>query len=141
MALPLRFPHVKYVPHLERNGAVTLEGLCLQAQTRCEAVGAWTQRTIILIDAGSRDPWIRAEPGDWGAVEIGVPTLGGSEVRRARWALGALAFSTLFDQVARATVAGKEWARIEMPRGPAPQPRRPFTAAERQQRFRDRMPA
>ena len=138
MALPLRFPHVKYVPRLAGDGAIALEELCNRAEARCAAVGVWTKRPVIVVDAGVADPWIRAEPGDWGAVEIGVPTMV-SEIRRARWALGALAFSALFDQVARATIAGKEWACIEKPRGPSPQPRRPLSTAERQQRFRSRM--
>jgi len=126
---------VKYIPRLSRQDAIALDDLCVRAQVRCEAVGAWTKRPVMLVDAGAQDPWIRAEPGDWGAVEIGVPPLG-SEIRMARWALGALAFSALFDQVARATVAGKEWAKIERPRGPPPEARRPLTSAERQRRFR-----
>ena len=137
MALPLRFPHVKYVPRLARDGATPLDELCNRAEARCEAVGAWTKRPVVIVEAGAAEPWIRAEPGDWGAVEIGVPPIS-NELRRARWVLGALAFSALFDQVARATVAGKEWARIEKPRGPSPKLRRPLSTTERQQRFRSR---
>lgn len=136
MALPLFFPTVRYVKVIDRSGALTLERLCEVAQTRCEALGAWTRRPIVLCDAKDRSPWLLAEPGDWGAVQIGAP-YGGDPMRQARWALGALAY-VLFDGVARATVNGKDWARIERPAGRTSELRRPQSNAERQRRFRAR---
>lgn len=138
MALPLFFPTVKFVKTLDRANAVTLESLCVQAGTACKALGRWTQRQVIVQEAKDSTPWIFAEPGDWNAVEIGVPALKGGDVARARWALGAMAFA-LFDGVARASIAGEPWARIERPRGRQPGPRRPLSNAERAQRFRNRL--
>lgn len=106
------------------------------ANTQCEALGAWTQRPIVLSDSKDQPPWLWAEPGDWGAVHIGAPLMS-NPVRQARWALGALAY-VLFDGVARASVNAKEWARIERPRGRQQQARRAKTNAERQGRFRAR---
>lgn len=136
MTLPLFFPPVKYVKFIERDKAIALDELCAQAGEVCQAFGPWTKRPIVLRPAAPKQqPWILAEPGDWGAVEIGVPH--GSDVQCARWALGALAF-VLFDGVARATVQGKNWAQIERPRGRDREPRRAMTNAERQRRFRAR---
>ena len=92
-------------------------------------MGAWTQRLVAVRDAGPVEPWIHAEPGEWNAVEIGVPPLK-SGVARARWALGAMAFA-LFDGVARASIAGAPWAKIERPRGRSLGVRRPRSGAER----------
>jgi hypothetical protein len=134
MALPLFFPQVKFVPAVSRAGALTLEALCMSAGTTCKALGRWTQRLVIVREAGNAPPWIHAEPGDWNAVEIGVPPLKDDKAR-ARWALGAMAFA-LFDGVARASVASQPWARIERPRGRAPGTRRSMTGAERTRRSR-----
>lgn len=113
MSLPLFFPRVQYVPAVPSDSAFTLDELCESALAVCGGTGAWTERLVVLRDARSPETsWIRAEPGEWGAVEIGVPSIACS-VRRARWALGAMAFTSLFDQVARATVCGRFWARIE----------------------------
>ena len=104
MALPLFFPTIKYVKRLDRSSAMPLEALCALAGVPCHALGRWTQRPVILCDAApDGEPWIRAEPGDWNAVEVGLPLLP-NNVARARWALGALAFA-VFDGVARASVA------------------------------------
>ena len=107
MPLPLFFPTVRYVPAIDRSQAITLEQLCERAAGRCEAFGRWVQRPVVLLRAHEQAPWLKAEPGDWGAVEIGVPNRGSAQ-REAQWALGALAF-VLFDGVARATVQGKAW--------------------------------
>ena len=135
MALPLFFPTIKYVKRLDRSSAMPLEALCALAGVPCHALGRWTQRPVILCDAApDGEPWIRAEPGDWNAVEVGLPPLP-NNVARARWALGALAFA-VFDGVARASVAGQPWARIAQPRGRAPGPRRALSDAERVARLR-----
>lgn len=137
MTLPLFFPTVKFVKTVDRAHAVTLESLCEQAGVACKALGRWTQRPVIVRDADESTAWVHAEPGDWNAVEIGVPPLKGGDVARARWALGAMAFA-LFDGVARASIAGQPWARIEHPRGRAPGPRRALSNAERVRRSRAR---
>ena len=110
MALPLFFPDVEYVPRLPREGAVAIKYLCALAQAPCSGEGA--DRLVVVLDAAGREPWIRAEPGKRGVVEVGVPPVT-DEVMRVRWALGALAFSPLFDGVSRAAVRGQAWARIE----------------------------
>jgi hypothetical protein len=112
MALPLFFPDVEYVAQIPREGAVTIEHLCTQAQAPCTGDGAG--RLAVVLDAGDQEPWIRAEQDKGGVVEIGVPPLL-DDVTRARWALGALAYSGLFDRVARAATRGQAWARIEEP--------------------------
>ena len=112
MALPLYFPDVEYVTQLPRDGAVAIEHLCELAQAPCAGDGAG--RLVVVLDAAGREPWIRAEPEKGGAVEVGVPPLA-DEANRARWVLGALAFSPLFDKVSRAAVRGQVWARIEEP--------------------------
>ena len=137
MTLPLFFPAVKYIPRVVSDSSITIEELCSRAGVRCEAMGAWTQRAIVLREAPDQQGWIRSEPGDWGCVELGVPGFDNPE-RVARWALGALAF-VLFDGVARATVQGKKWAEIERRRGSTPLAKRPMTTAERQQRLRKKL--
>ncbi|MCL1962443.1 MAG: hypothetical protein FWG56_11890 [Desulfovibrionaceae bacterium] len=134
MPLPLFFPLVRYVKTIDRKDAITLELLCAKAGTACKAFGQWTQRPVILRNAGDAVPWIHAEPGDWNAVEVGAPPLK-TDTARARWALGALAFA-LFDGVARASIAGAAWARIERPRGRLPGTQRPRSSAERVRRAR-----
>ena len=136
MTLPLFFPPVHYVKFIDQRHAVSIELLCRIADTHCEAFGRWTQRPIVLLDAIEATPSLEAEPGDWGPVQICAP-YPEDKVRQARWALGALAF-VLFDGVARATVAGKAWARVERPRGRSKNVRRPLSIAERQERFRSR---
>lgn len=136
MALPLFFPPVRYVKCIDASHAVSIELLCQMADTRCEAFGPWTQRPVVLRDAMNTSPSMEAEPGDWGTVQICAP-YPKEKIRQARWALGALAF-VLFDGVARATVAGKTWAKIERLRGRSKDARRPRNIAERQERFRSR---
>lgn len=106
MSLPVFFPAVRYVPKIEGQ-TIPLHQLCTLAGESCEAIGAWTQRPIVLCD--NTTPALISEPGDWGAVKIVTP-IGLSQQDQARWALGALAH-VLFDGVARATVKGKKWSR------------------------------
>ena len=85
---------MQYVPELPQEGAVALDELCESAHTVCAGLGAWAKRLVRLIDADADAvPWIGAETGGWGAVEMGVPPAP-DPVERARWALGALAFSS-----------------------------------------------
>lgn len=113
--LPLWFPDPQHVDHIDRAGAVTVERLCELAQTQCRASGAWTQRPVVLhvIEAG-KEPWLRAEREDYGAVEVGVPSLAGNAIEQARWALGCLAYSPLRDPVALASCRRQDWARVSL---------------------------
>ena len=137
MSLPLFFPHVRYMPAVEQAGRLPLAQVCEAAAVRCEAIGRCTQRPLRIV-AGGEKGWILAEPGSWGAVEIGVPQSDwATEKRRARWALGAMAY-VLFDGVARASIAKHPWARIAVPRGRAPSDGLALSNAERQKRYRAR---
>lgn len=111
--LPLRFPDPLRVDRIDRTGAVTIERLCELAKAPCRASGAWTQRPVVLhvLEEG-QEPWIRAEVEDYGAVELGVPSLGGSATDQARWALGCMAYSPLRDLVALASCSGQPWAPV-----------------------------
>ena len=114
-----------------------LEALCAQAGAACAAIGSWTHRPIVLKDGGYA-PWIAAEPGDWGVVHVGVPNTRTTGRARAQWALGALAY-VLFDGVARASIAGASWAKVERPPGAAPANRRARSVVERQRALRARV--
>jgi len=106
------------------------------AGVECRAFGKWVNRPVVIRASGDVAR-IAAEPGDWGAVEITMPASIRSKREQARFALGALAYS-LFDGVARASVAGHEWSRASMPRGRRPGTARPKTNSERQRAFRGR---
>ncbi len=134
MSLPVFFPAPIYVPAIEnRGGALSLEQLCLWAGVECQGVGRWIQRPVV-IRAGNA-LLVRSEPSDYGAVEVTLPVSVAGEREQARWALGAMAYS-VFDQVARASVAGQAWARAALPPGRRPGGARPKTLAERQRAFR-----
>jgi hypothetical protein len=117
--LPLWFPDLRGVDHIDRTDAITLERLCELAPTPCRASGAWTQRPVVLRVLDGQEPWLRAEREDCGAVEIGVPQLDGNTVDQARWALGCMAYSPLRDLVALASCRGQPWARISPDAPPA----------------------
>lgn len=110
MALPLYFPDVEYAPQIPHERAVSIKHLCALAKAPCPGDGSG--RLIVVLDAIGREPWIRAEHGTGAVVEVGVPPVE-DDVSRARWALGALAYSPLFDPVARTAVRGQDWSRIE----------------------------
>ncbi len=136
MSLPVFFPAPVYVRHI-RGRSRTIAQLCRAAGVECRAYGNWVNRPVVIRAAGESIRVV-AEPGDWGMVEITVPASVQSEQERARLALGALAYS-LFDGVARASVAGHEWSRAALPRGRQPGTARAKSNAERQKAFRDRM--
>lgn len=132
MSLPLYFPSPIYVTHLTLAKAVALRELCATAGVACKASGAWTSRPVELRYAP--EPFIHAEPGGWGAVRVGVPTHHArTRQSSARYGLGALAYG-LFDQVARESIKGQPWARIES-RG-RPKSGKARTPAQRQRQFR-----
>ena len=119
-----------------RSRARPLDELCRVAGVECRAFGHWRKRPVVIRAQGAA---IRAnaEPGDWGAVEVVVPGNVRSERERARLALGVLAYS-LFDGVARASIAGCAWSRAAMPRGRRPGTARARTNTERQREYRKR---
>lgn len=135
MSLPVFFPAPVYVRQI-RGRSRTISELCQIAGVECRAFGNWVNRPVVIRASGDITR-IAAEPGDWGAVEITMPASIHSEREQARFALGALAYS-LFDGVARASVAGHEWSRAALPRGRRPGTARPQSNSERQRAFRDR---
>ena len=135
MSLPVFFPAPVYVRQI-RGRSRTIAQLCRAAGVECRAFGNWINRPVVIRAAGDTIR-IAAEPGDWGAVEITMPASVQSGQEQARFALGALAYS-LFDGVARASVAGHEWSRAALPRGRRPGVARPKSNAERQRAFRGR---
>ncbi len=113
MALPLFFPIPKNVETLPEGGE-SLRAWCDAAGVVCRASGAWVERRVIGMP--SIEPAIRRVPLN-GAVEIGVPAHHAkSRQSIARYVLGAMAFA-IFDHVARETIRGREWSKIEAPRG------------------------
>ncbi len=135
MSLPVFYPSPVYVRRI-RGRARTIEALCRLAGVECRAFGNWVRRPVVIRSFGDSIR-VAAEPGDWGAVEITLPQPVQSEREQARLALGALAYS-LFDGVARSSVAGQEWSRAALPRGRRPGAARPKSNAERQQALRQR---
>ena len=114
MSLPLFFPIPRPVPQVASTGP-TLREWCASAGVPCRATGRWTERRL----AARPDEigFIDYEPGD-GSVELGVPArFARSPQQLARYVLGAAAFA-LFDHVARESIRGALWARVENPRGP-----------------------
>ena len=138
MSLPVFFPAPLYVRQI-RGRSRTIAELCRAAGVECRAIGNWVNRPVVIRAIGDSIR-IAAEPGDWGVVEIRMPASVKSGQEQARFALGALAYS-VFDGVARASVAGHEWSRAALPRGRRPGAARPKSNAERQQAFREREPA
>lgn len=136
MTLPVFFPAPVYVRQI-RGRTRSIEELCRLAGVECRAFGKWVSRPVVIRAVGDRIR-VAAEPGDWGVVEITVPASVQLQQERARLALGALAYS-LFDGVARASVAGHDWSRAALPRGRRPGAARPKSNAERQQIFRQRV--
>lgn len=112
---PLFLPIPEIVSCLPAEGGdfVSLKELCALAQTPCKASGAWTQRPIRWIRSGvAGSALVEPEPG---RAQISVPEHL-SDRDAARYALTVLAYS-LFDLVARASVAGQPWSRPASQRG------------------------
>ena len=138
MSLPIFFPAPIYVRQIRGRGrGRSIEQLCQLAGVQCRAIGNWVNRRVVIRVMGDRIS-VAAEPGDWGTVAITIPESIVVEQEQARFALGALAYS-LFDGVARASVAGQAWSRAATPPGRRPGAARPKSNAERQLAFRRRM--
>jgi len=110
VGLPAFFPQPRYVKSIDLAGAVPLSVLCTRAGVVCQGVGAWTERAIVLRLGSSLA--IDAMPGYASPVAITLPLPSTEDQEAARLALGCLAYSSLFDQVARASIRGTEWSRI-----------------------------
>ena len=109
MGLPVAFPAPRYVKSIDIADAVELHELCTRAGVTCQGVGAWTARPVVLRRGDGLS--IEAMPGYASPVAITVPASVPEGQEVARLALGALAYSALFDQVARASIRGAEWSR------------------------------
>lgn len=136
MSLPAFWPTPKYQSFVSSVGALLLYDLCERAGVPCRASGEWTKRAVVVVPTDDDGGSITVDVVH-GTVSIGVPThWGGTDVKDARYALGALAYG-LFDLVARESIKGQPWAQIRRPPGP----RRSgiaLTSAERQRRYRSR---
>lgn len=130
--IPLFFPAARIVKSVDVTGSVKLSELLRRAGAPCRASGRWSERLVVIAPGESG---IEREPGDWGAVRIGVPSDLG-EVDAARFAASAMAYG-LMDLVARESIRGAYWARPAAPRG-RPPTGRALSNAERQRNFRAR---
>jgi hypothetical protein len=112
--LPVFFPDPEYVPELSRDDTLPLSQICRMVGLKCRASGNWTERPVRLFQADGayrEDGRIISKP-QGGTVYIHVPqTYCGSEQDMARYALGALAYSGLFDLVARASIKAAPWRK------------------------------
>lgn len=118
--------------------AKPLNEWCDIAGIPCKASGEWIKRAISWFPMKTDDHEILAEPGFCDAVRFGVPAyvVRHGDVEIARWILQAMAYSQLFDGVARESVKGVAWARHISNKG-RPRLAAPKTGAQRQKRFRD----
>jgi hypothetical protein len=135
MNVPLFFPTARLVAHIDRQEATPLREVLLVAGAQCRASGPWTQRPIVIAPGSTT---VEREPGDWGAVRVGVPKAA-SAATAARMASLVLAYQ-LMDAVARESVKGLDWARVRPPVG-RPRSGIASTNAERQRLSRARKAA
>jgi len=124
-------PTPQVVPHLDKALARPLREVLQDAGVSCRASGVWTERPV-LIDR--EFDGIQKEPGDWGAVRVGVPA-SSTDQQAARSAAYAMAYA-IMDIVARESVRGATWAKISAPKGRPPSGVRPMSSAERQRAYR-----
>lgn len=139
MSLPLFFPAPSYVTSATAQADVgttmSLRELCARAGVACQASGAWTERCVTLTDTEGPG-FVRAKPGSSAAVCIGVPPAYQGDDRH-RYALGVMAYS-LMDLVARQSIAGAPWAKVERRGRPALPAGQRLSNKERQRRHRAR---
>ena len=135
---PLFFPPVRWMRNLPQSSeeSLTLAQWCERAGVPCRASGEWINRRVSWWRSAEME--IEAEPGYMSPVRIGVPSgvarHGGVEI--ARHILQVLAYSTLFDSVARESVRGIPWARNHVQRG-RPKSSNPMSNAQRQRNYRE----
>ncbi len=117
--------------------AETVRSLCARAGVDCLASGAWTERKVYLVPVPAGEVLsIVKEPGDWSAVQVGLPGVDINSVAAARGALLVLAYG-LMDLVARESIRGVVWARPSAARG-RPRTGKAMSNAQRQARYRQR---
>ena len=134
MNIPLFYPKVQYVDLSEEEGWITLEELCQNANVLCRASGPWTKRRIKMTASDNGDLFIKAH-GSRSDVWVQHPPLNGQDA--FRWVLGALAYSTLFDGVARESIKNEKWTTIGRPKG-RPKSKMALSGKERARLFREK---
>ena len=128
--MPLFFPSPEYVPRIEAHTPFTTEALCTLAGVACKASGPWTQRRVGIVTGDGLRIWVAVTPGR----EVLIQATQRTPQAMARFALGALAYS-VFDLVARQSIAGQPWSRVAPPPG-RPKSRSAKSNAERQRQWR-----
>lgn len=111
--LPLYFPRVEYTQSLQPEGAekLSLKEVCERAGVACRASGKWVNRPIFLSFDQHNEKILAEGTHSYHAVHIVCKHR--DPVEQAKWALGALAYSTLFDGVARASIKCAHWKNIQ----------------------------
>jgi hypothetical protein len=110
---PLFFPPACYRPVIQSDASRThtMRALCDLAGIPCRASGSWVDRLVGWFEDDQLT--IQAQPGYTGDVLVGVPHRvarhGLTEI--SRYLLQVMAYSELFDGVARESVRGVPWAR------------------------------
>lgn len=132
MSTLLFFPLPSVVAELDPKPSQPLREVLVASGVTCRASGSWVERPISIVRG---QEGIVKEPGDWGAVHIGIP-IGMSELEASRYASMVMAYSVM-DVVARESIRGADWSKPKIPRG------RPFSGtatsnAERQRLHRRR---
>jgi len=110
---PLFFPPAIYSSALNLNNATKKDtkSLCDEAGITCKASGAWTKRKIFWEPSERLN--IYAKPGYCGEILIGIPqsVIRHGKIEIARYLLQVMAYSELFDGVARESIKGLDWSR------------------------------
>lgn len=136
---PLFFPPATYRPQvpLDPGRCQALHDLCRVAGIPCRASGGWIDRKVGWQEAALLT--IQAQPGYMGDVLVGVPprVVRRGEVEISRYLLQVLAYSELFDGVARESVRGVAWAR-HLAKPGRPPSATPRSNAQRQRDWRER---
>ena len=114
MKIPLFFPIPLLVSTIDVQDALPLHVWIDRAGVPCRASGRWIDRPVVA----APNTQTQREPGDWGAVRVGVPQ-GLSSQDEARYVVVVMAFSVM-DLVARESIRGAAWARPSPPPGRAP---------------------
>lgn len=116
MGYPVFGPDLEVVDHIDPAGSVTIAELCELAGVPVPSISGADRRVVMCYLEEGDEPWVRVQTVAYkpaGCVAIGVPALDRTPATHARWALCTMAFTTIFDQVARATVRGQEWAKCD----------------------------
>ena len=133
--IPAMFPPATIVVEAPRGKTHTVESLCHQAGIECRVTGPSASRVVYLHRAGHLE--VHREPGNTGAVSVGLPGDLPEKPREAALLVLAVLAYVVFDYAARESVRGRPEMRVSLPRG---RPRSPttMTGAERQRRWREK---